>query len=383
MIEPGALSSIKVLETGSWTAYAGKLFADHGAEVTLAEPPAGLALRNRPPFKEGAAGPECSLSFAYLSAGKRSVVFDLETAEGIANFKAKLGSIDLVLDDKSQSWWEAHGMPFASIKQEFPELVWCAITPYGQTGPYASFAGNDLTAMAMGGMAWLSGYEDGPVASRGEIAVKSTALYAAVVGLTAILGRRSPGGGCFIDISMQEVVALGTETGPQFYDLQKVLRRRNPEPFRQAGIGVYPCGDGYVLIYAAEAGVGAGWTRLVEWMVESGVAEATEMLSARWATNEFKQTTAAKSEFSRHFSKFATDRQKQELFVEGQRRRIAIAPVNGPDDVLRDPHLLATEYFRDLFVGRDSPLPAPGAPFTLSVTPSHSSGIPPRLGEHQ
>ncbi|WP_342642090.1 CoA transferase [Rhodoligotrophos ferricapiens] len=382
MNEAGALADLNIIETGVVTAYAGKLFADHGARVTLIEPPSGSPLRNHPPFQEGCSGPERSLHFDYMSAGKASIIADLDSKAGQAAFQAMLARTDIVLDDRHQSWWAQRGLAFADLSRDYPNLVWCAITPYGQTGPYQEFAGCDLTAMAMGGMAWLSGYEDGPIVSRGEIALRSASLYGAVVALVTALGREGRFHSRFIDISVQEVVALGTETAPQFYDLQSIIRGRNPEPQRQAGIGVYPCADGYVMVYAAEAGVGTGWTRLIEWMIASGIAAAQPMLAAEWATNAFKQTPAAKQAFAAAFQEFAQDRRKQDLFLEGQRRRIAIAPVNGPSEVLNDPHLQETGYFRALEIAEGRTLPCPGAPFHLSRTPGRMTGPAPRLGEH-
>ncbi len=379
MNDQDALSGLKVLETGAAAAYAGKLFADHGAEVTMIEPADGSPLRRHGPFAGGQAGP--SLHFHYLAGGKRSVVADLDTDRGRQLFKTLLAQTDLVLDDHLHDWWWARGLNVDFLPPAGKSLVWCSITPYGQYGPYAHFRSTDLTSMAMGGMAWLAGYADRPIVSRGEISLRSASLYAAVASLALLFGREHAGRRSFIDVSVHEVVALGTETGPQFFDLQQTVRRRNPEPQRQAGIGVYACLDGFVMLYAAEAGVGTGWTRLVEWMVESGVTGAEGMLSSEWATNDYKKTPEAKQAFAAAFGDFARTRHKQHLFIEGQRRRIAIAPVNGPADVLADPHLRETGYFRQLTVGASS-VPCPGAPFKLSRTPSHPPARAPSVGEH-
>lgn len=376
-----ALCDLIVLETGVAAAYAGKLLSDHGASVTLIEPPEGSALRSLPPLRDGVEEPETSLVFHYMSAGKRSVVIDLDDVAGQEQFRRAAARASIVLDDRSQRWWRDRGLAFETLAEANPELVWCAITPFGQSGPHAGFKGGELVSMAMGGMAWLAGYDDRPIVSRGGIAARSAALYGAVAALAAALGRSNDGRGRFVDVSVQEVVALGTETGPQFHDLHGELRRRNGDSQKQAGIGVYPCRDGHVMVYAAEAGVGTGWTRLVEWMVETGVEEALPMLSDEWATNQFKQTPGAKAAFERAFAAFADGRDMQDLFVEGQRRRIAIAPVNGPAQVLADPHFGETGYFRPLDIGGRS-IPAPGAPFTLSRTPGRSCGRAPSPGEH-
>ena len=143
-------------------------------------------------------------------------------------------------------------------------------------------------------MAWLAGYEDtGPYVGDCGLATTSAAQYAAVMAMIAMLGRRNAGAGQFIDVSMQEVVALGTETAPQFLAMKGVMRRRLGERARQAGIGVYPCADGHVFVYAAESGVGRGWNLLAQWIRESAVAGAEDLLDPRWQDNAFKVAARA------------------------------------------------------------------------------------------
>lgn len=379
----GPLAGYRILEIGANTAYAGKLFADHGAEVILVEPPEGSTLRSAYPLIDGRSDDRRSAHFQYVAAGKSSVVVNFGEDEGIAHFRTLLADVDLVLDDKPQRWWAERGLAFETLKETHDHLVWCSITPFGQTGPYSGYVGNDLVAMALGGMASLAGYRDRPTVTRGNLAVQGAALYGAVASLALLLGRDRMKGSQFIDVSMQEVVALGTETAPQFYDLQKVNRGRYPEAQRQAGIGIYPCADGYLLVYAAAGGVGTGWKYLVDWMIESGVESARVMLSDEWASNSFKQKPENRQAFADTFDEFARHRTMQELFIEGQRRRIAISPVNGPGEVLQDPHLIEAGAFRQLDLGEGKVISVPGAPFALSGTPGKITGPAPKLGERR
>jgi len=236
--------------------------------------------------------------------------------------------------------------------------------------------------MAAGGMAWLTGYEDtGPLVADGQIALYSAAQYAAVMSLIALLGRTRTGGGQLIDVSIQEVVALGTETAPQFYDLKGVTRRRLGEVERQAGIGLYPCRDGMVLLYAADSGLGTGWTNLVDWIAED-LPEATRLRDEIWRGNVYKATAEAKEIFRDIFTRFAADRGKQELFQEGQRRHIAIAPINEADAVFADPHFAACEFFAPVAKIEGRHVIGPGAPYHLSKTAWRAGRRAPRLGEH-
>lgn len=352
-----ALAGIRVVDLTTDFGYAAKHFADLGATVVLVEPPGGSPARARPPLSGGA-----SQWFAYRNGGKHSIVLDPGSARDCAELAELCAGADIVFDDRPQEYWRSRGLGWDAMHAANPDLVWCSITPFGQTGPAADADGCDLTAMASGGMAWLAGYEDiGPYVGDCGLATTSAAQYGAVTAMIAMLGRRNAGAGQFVDVSMQEVVALGTETAPQFLEMKGVMRRRLGERARQAGIGVYPCADGHVFVYAAESGVGRGWNLLAQWIHESGVPGAEELLDPRWQDNAFKSRLEQRTRFAEMWQEFAATRDRQSLFREGQRRRIAISPVNGAVDVLADEHLNA----RGFFDARGWP----GAPYRLSATP--------------
>ena len=361
-----ALAGLRVVDLTTDFGYASKLYSDLGATVLLVEPPGGSRARLRPPLAavDGAGGSAnpASLWFEYRNAGKHTITIDFDAAADRALLERLVSSADVVFDDRLQSGWPWPAMQWSALRLANPQLVWCAITPFGQTGPAANAAGCDLIAMASGGMAWLTGYDDtGPYVGDCGLATASCAQYAAVTALIAALGRDNVGGGQFVDVSMQEVMALGTETAPQFLEMKGVLRRRLGDRPRQAGIGVYPCRDGHVFLYAAESGVGRGWNLLAEWIAEAGIDGADEICDPRWQDNAFKAGPAQCDTFARIWAAFARERSRQSLFEDGQRRRIAIAPVNGAVDVLADPHLRARGFFDT--AGR------PGAPYGLSATP--------------
>ncbi len=367
-----ALSGIRVIDLTTSFGYAAKLFADLGANVVLVEPPGGSRARARPPLADGS-----SQWFAYRNCGKQSIVLDVERTEDSSELRRLCLGADIVFDDRPQAYWRRRGLDWDALHGENPDLVWCAITPFGQADSASGFDGGDLIAMASGGMAWLTGYEDtGPYVGDCGIATASAAQYAATMAIIAMLGRRNAGAGQFVDVSVQEVVALGTETAPQFLAMKNVLRRRLGERARQAGIGAYPCADGHVFLYAAESGVGRGWNLLAQWIAESGVAGADELRDPRWQDNAFKAEPAQRARFDELWRAFAGARDRQWLFHEGQRRRIAITPLNTGADVVADPHLNA----RGFFDARGWP----GAPYRLSATPwraGRTMGAPGADGE--
>lgn len=352
-----ALSGINVLDLTTNFGYASKLYADLGACVTLVEPRASSLARTRPPLANGA-----SLWFAYRNAGKRVVALDVDAPSDRDALVRLLDTADIVFDDRPQSFWDAQGLGWNRLHESRRDLVWCSITPFGQTGPAANAKGCDLIAMASGGMAWLTGYEaSGPYAGDCGLAETSAAQYGAVMALIAMLGRDNVGAGQLVDVSMQEVVALGTETAPQFLAMKNVMRRRLGERARQAGIGVYPCLDGHVFLYAAESGVGRGWNLLAQWIDEAGIPGTADLRDPAWQDNAFKTLPAQRDRFAELWRRFAAGRTKQWLFEEGQRRRIAIAPINAAADVLADPHLRYGNFFDAQGM--------PGAPYRLTATP--------------
>lgn len=381
-IQDKALAGVRVLDLTQLHGYASKLFADLGADVTLIEPPGGIAARHRAPFLGDRRDDDASLHFHYLSAGKKSIVIDLAAERDRALLRSVLGSADIVIDDRLQSALERDGLSYDVVVRINPDIVWCSITPFGQTGPRSNDAGDDMVAMASGGMAWMTGYSDsGPLVVEGDLAVYSSAQYAAVMSMIAYLGREATGGGQFIDVSMQEVVALGTETAPQFLTLKGVERKRIGEDERQAGIGIYPCRDGYVLLYAADSGLGTGWSDVVAWLREH--APEADILSAPdWFDNAFKARADSKAIFRRIFSEFASTRGKQELFEQGQARHIAIAPINDSGEAFNDAHLNACGFFTRIGAIDGTELKGPGAPYHLSATPWSTGPRAPRLGEH-
>lgn len=377
------LGDIRVVELGEAAGYGGRLLAMQGADVILAEPPAGLASRRRPPFLDDVEGIERSLTFHYLNAGKRSVIIDPENQDDRVRLKNLLLSADVVLDDRLQDEWRIYGLDYETLRLRNAGLIWCSVTGFGQTGPRARDKGDDFICMAAGGMMQLAGYQDlGPYASPGDIAVKSSGAYAAIATMLALHARDRDGKGQFIDVSMQEVIALGTETAPQFFDIKRTIRRRLAQPQRQAGIGYYPCADGYVMLYAAEAGVGTGWTRLVDWMVEWGTPGAERLRGEEWLTNSHKARPESTELFATIFQAFAHQRSKQELFEEGQRRRIAITPVNTGAEVYEDRHLNAVGCFGAVSSHGARPVIGPAAPVVMSATPFRLKAGAPRLGEH-
>src|SRR5881227_3292436 len=204
------LSGIRVLDLSRLLpgAYATQMLADFGADVIkVEEPGSGDYGRFMPP--QGAGG--MSLYFIAINRNKRSMTLNLKSTEGREIFLRMVEQADVVLESFRPGVMERLGLGYAQLKERNPAIIYCAISGYGQDGPYRLRAGHDLN---YAGYAGLLHYNRGP---HGEPAMPATQLgdlaggsYMAVTGiLAALLGRTQTGEGRMVDVSMTEgVMAL-------------------------------------------------------------------------------------------------------------------------------------------------------------------------------
>lgn len=325
-----ALDGIRVVDlSGPMGQYCGKLFADLGADVAFVAPPGE---------------PADPIAFDYHNATKRPVVFE----------PALLDDADVLIETDRPGTW-----PYVELSRRNPRLVQISITPFGQTGPYADYAGSDLVCLALGGLLSLTGYADGPpVRIAGDQSYVMGSLYGAVAGMMALLHAEATGEGQHVDVSVQECVATALENAPQFYDLEGVVRGRPSGMQRHAGTGLYPCADGYVYLYVGGLASGRFWTRLVDWLGDERLA------GPEWLDRPYLETDAAKRTFGEVFGAFAATRGKAELYEQAQGRGIPLSPVATMADVAANPQLRSRGFFVQTPAGE-----AVGAPYKLSATP--------------
>jgi benzylsuccinate CoA-transferase BbsE subunit len=373
--QPSALAGIRVLDlTANHAAYAGRLLANLGADVIRVEPPAGSPVRRLAPSGEGV-----SFAHAFLDAGKRSVVLDLEHEPGA--FATLAATSDVVIETPSVPVWS---VDFEQLRTGNPGLIVVSISPFGRVGPYAGYAATDLTLLAAGGLLSLGGYADSePLAIQGEQALLASGIFGAVAVLAALYERLQTGQGRWIDLSGQECVAFALEDAVAEWSIHRRVRRRHGDGAREAGTGVYPCKDGYVSMVAGRLGTAKAFVAVTEWVAASDAPGAQALLEPQWQDFKFRQSAEGIARFAETFGTFCASRGKQELYREGQARQIAIAPVNTIADVLQDVQLGANSYFcqhLEPTLGRD--ITFPGPPYRLSRTPARPRGPAPGLGQH-
>ncbi|MDX1633836.1 MAG: CaiB/BaiF CoA-transferase family protein [Marinobacter sp.] len=200
----GPLSHLKVLDFTTLLPgpYATMMLADMGADVLRVEAPGRLDLtRVMPPHDRGV-----STAHAYLNRGKRSLGLDLKKPESVQAIKALVADYDVVIEQFRPGVMDRLGLGYDVLNALNPGLIYCAITGYGQTGPYRDRAGHDINYLALAGVSSHSGRRgEGPPPLGIQVADVAGGSHHAVMGiLAAVVHRQQTGEGQFIDVSMTD-----------------------------------------------------------------------------------------------------------------------------------------------------------------------------------
>ena len=231
---PGPLAGIRMLELADEKGqFCGKLIGDLGADVVKIEPPGGEACRRVGPFLDDVPHPERSLSFWYYNTSKRGITLNFESADGRQLFRRLAAISDVVLESFQPGFLASLGLEYQSLSKENPGLIMCALTPFGQTGPWGDYASSDLLHMAAGGEMASSGYDESdvpnapPIAPGGGNAWHIGCHFAYMAIMAALVSRTVTGRGQYIDVSIHEACALTTEAAIANYIYRgEVLRRQ-------------------------------------------------------------------------------------------------------------------------------------------------------------
>lgn len=347
----GALSHVKVLDlTTNHTGYSTRLLSDLGASVFRPIQACSQLLTGTP-------------ADLFLHAGKHLIPYTPETFdEFIADSRC-----DLIFESSAfeASWFS---VDVASLQRANPKTTIVSFSPYGQE--QVGVPATDLTILAAGGLLSLGGYPDTePVAVAGEQSLLASGIFGAVAALATLFDNRSTSGK-WIDISAQECVAFALEDAVPDYYINGRIRRRHGDSAREAGTGVYRCKDGFVSIVAGRLGTAKAWTALRSWMRDVGAAGSEALTDPRWDDFAFRGQKNNVDQFARIFDAFGALYTKRELYVEGQLRQIAIAPVNSVTDLFDDPQLIHSAFFKPFMDAAGHELWIPGAPYRLSATPA-------------
>jgi len=252
------LAGLRVIElarilAGPW---AGQTLADLGAEVIKVEAPGGDDTRRwGPPFIDREGGPVAAY-FHAANRGKRSVVADFRTPEGQQKVRDLLADADILIENFKVGGLAKYGLDYATLNAEFPGLIYCSITGFGQDGPYAHRAGYDYIIQGMSGLMSITGPAEGEP-HRVGVAVTDlfTGVYSSTAILAALFERHKTGKGAHLDLSLMDCAVsvmanqamnyLSTGTPPG--------RTGNTHP-NLAPYQVFECSDGHIIIATGNDG---------------------------------------------------------------------------------------------------------------------------------
>jgi crotonobetainyl-CoA:carnitine CoA-transferase CaiB-like acyl-CoA transferase len=357
-----------------------QLLGDLGADVIKIERPVlGDDTRKwGPPFVKDESGAETTASAYYLASNrnKRSLTLDISKPGGQALAKRLIAKCDILVENFKVGTTARYGLAYDDLKADFPELVYCSISGFGQTGPYAPRAGYDYLAQGMGGIMSLTGEPEGePVKVGMGIADIMCGMYATTAILAALHHRDQGGGGQYIDLGLLDTqVAWLTYEGLNYLTSGKLPKRVGNQHPNVVPYHTLPASDGPFIL---AVGNDAQFRRFCAF------ADAPEL-----ADDERFQTNADRvrnREALYAILPGLTVKKPQEAWLDGLTALgVPCGPVNTLDKVFTDPQVL----HRGLRIAvpyegaAGGEIELIGNPIQYSTTPVAYDRPPPKLGEH-
>lgn len=380
----GALSHIRVLDltrvlAGPWCA---QTLADFGADVIKIERPgAGDDTRHwGPPYLKDAHGADTAEAAYYLAANrnKRSVTVDIATPEGQQIVRELAAQSDVVLENYKVGQLKKYGLDYASLRAVKPDLVYCSVTGFGQTGPYAHRAGYDFIVQGIGGFMSITGERDGvpgggPQKAGVAIADLATGLYSTIAVLAALAHRDRTGVGQYIDMALLDVqVALLANMNTNFLASgTPPVRWGNAHP-NIVPYQTFQTSDGWIIVAVGNDGQ-------FRKFVEAG--ERPELADdERFATNPAR--VRHRDTLVPILAEMVKTRSKTAWIDALEAAGVPCGPINDLAEVFANEQVVAR--------GMEVALPHPcGAdvklvrnPVRMSATPPDARTAPPLLGAH-
>ncbi len=378
----GALSHIRVLDltrvlAGPWCA---QTLADFGADVIKVERPgAGDDTRHwGPPYLKDATGADTAEAAYYLAANrnKRSVTVDIATPEGQQIVRELAAQSDVVLENYKVRQLKKYGLDYESLRAVKPDLVYCSVTGFGQTGPYAHRAGYDFIVQGIGGFMSITGERDsepggGPQKAGVAIADLATGLYSTIAVLAALAHRDRTGEGQYIDMALLDVqVALLANMNTNFLASGKPpVRWGNAHP-NIVPYQTFQTSDGWIIVAVGNDGQ---FRKFVE---AGGRPELAD--DERFATNPSR--VRHRDTLVPILAEMVKARGKADWIAVLEAAGVPCGPINELDEVFDNEQVVAR--------GMQVSLPHPcGAdvklvrnPIRMSATPPDARTAPPLLG---
>ncbi len=387
----GALSHLKVLDlsrvlAGPWCT---QMLADLGADVVKVERPgAGDDTRHwGPPFLQDARGHDTAHAsyFTACNRNKRSITIDIAQAEGQALIRQMALQSDILVENFKVGGLAHYGLDYASLKALNPKLIYCSITGFGQTGPYAERAGYDLMVQAMSGMMSITGQPDGAPGAgpqRAGVAITDvfTGIYACSAILAAVEMRHRTGQGQHIDMALLDVgMAILANQAAGFLNTGQVPQRTGNAHPSLVPYQDLPTLDGAMLLAVGNDGQFARFSAVAghpEWAQDP-----------RFGTNA--ERVAHRAALIPMISEVTRTRTTAEWIALLEHRAVPCGPINTLDEAFADAQvqargLVQKQHLAPAITAQTAieSIATVASPLRLADAPVQLRHAPPALGEH-
>lgn len=369
-----ALDGIKVLDFSRLLPgpFCTMLLADLGADVIKVEQPGigDYARSMRTNLMRGNA----TYNFLILNRNKRSLALDLKKP-GASDIARKLaGEADVLIEGFRPGVMDRLGLGYEALRKENPGLIYCAITGYGQDGPYAQKAGHDLNYVGYAGLVEMNGPHDGaPVLPGTQVAdLAGGALFATVGILAALQARTHTGKGQFVDVSMMDgafttgIIALAEQLGLPGTNITRGMTQLSG---RVPCYGVYQCADGKSITVGG----------LEEKFWETF---CTKVGKPEWIEKRYPISPEEGWAIRKEVADLIRSKPQKHWLDLLENEDACVGPSNSPAEALRDPHVLARGLLYETRHPTGGAIMQVGFPVKLSDTPASYTCPAPEIGQH-
>lgn len=380
----GALSHLRVLDltrvlAGPWCT---QTLADLGAEVIKIERPhAGDDTRHwGPPYAKDAEGNDTTEAAYYLAVNrnKKSVTLDISTPQGQALIAQLVAEADVLVENYKVGQLAKYGLDYESLKAIKSNLIYCSITGFGQTGPYARRPGYDFIVQGLGGFMSVTGERDdlpggGPQKAGVAIADLFTGAHATIAILAALVHRDRTGEGQHLDICLLDVqVAMMANMATNYLATDNPPQRWGNAHPNIVPYQVFKVADGWVIVACGNDGQ---FRKLVEVGGEPALAD-----DERFAINP--QRVRNRQVLIPLLEPMMLRKTRARWIAALESAGVPCGPINYLADVFKDPHVLAREMRLDLPHPTAGNVSVPASALKMSGSPVEYRMPPPLMGEH-
>ena len=370
--------------------WAGKLLSDGGARVIQIEPIQGSPGRWCGPFVADKPDPDCCLDYWWNNTGKQSVALDLQRKPSQDLLRKLLVKADVFLESTPPGTLAKLDLDYGSVAATVANraLIYASLTDFGQDGPWRDYQMNDVAHLALGGQMSSTGYSDSSVTPIGGQGHQAWHMGCAFIlhGITvALFDRMTSDEGQYIDVSIHDACAIGTESAvPQWMYYGETLFRQtgmHANPRRQPPLQL-PTADGKYMIAVMQNFGKRVWDNLLKWMDEKGVTgelHEEKYQDEAFRTAEYRQGKVIRDAVGR----LIAASNGEECFHRAQSYGISWGLVHAAEENYDIPHYQQRDYWRSIHhpeIGRAIPYPrGPVASGELQIEPRFRA---PHLGEH-